>query len=132
MLRDPSVEPHHCLLVFRGEKVIYLAPNQANLAQTDLRSLSGPELGPGDPLRIGGLQFSLAHSSLTVAVPEPHREGFDGRSGRGSEGRRRITALLLRALPGICPGRGGQAGGVGGPCQTQPVSQVQRPSRTRT
>ena len=103
----------------------------------DLRSLTGPELGPGDPLRIGDLQFSLAHSSRTVAVPEVHSQGStagasegDAATGTGEEASQ--TALLLRTLPGIYPGRGGQACGVGGPCQTQPVSQVQRPARNGT
>jgi RNase P subunit RPR2 len=75
VLRHPSVEPHHCLLVFRGEKVLHLPPGQVSLVQTELRSLSGPELGPGDSLRIGELQFSLAHSSRTVAVPELRSHG---------------------------------------------------------
>jgi hypothetical protein len=84
VLRDPSVEPHHCLLVFRGEKVLYLPPSQADLAQTELRNLSGPELGPGDPLRIGELQFSLAHSSRTVALPELHSEGSTAGASQGN------------------------------------------------
>lgn len=75
VLRHPSVEPHHCLLVFRGESVLCLPPNQAISSQTDLRSLTGPEFGPGEPIRIGDLQFSLAHSSRTVAVPEVHSQG---------------------------------------------------------
>lgn len=84
VLRHPSVEPHHCLLVFRGEKVLCLPPSQADLAQTDLRSLTGPELGLGDPLRIGELQFSLAHSSRTVAVPEMHRQGSTPGASQGN------------------------------------------------
>jgi hypothetical protein len=84
VLRHPSVEPHHCLLVFRGEKVLCLPPNQAILAQTDLRSLTGPELGPGDPLRFGELQFSLAHSSRTVAVPEMHSRGSAAGASEGN------------------------------------------------
>ena len=70
VLSHPSVEPHHCLLVFRGEKVLCLPPGEAITAQTDLRRLTGPEFGPGDPLSIGDLNFSLAHSSKTVALPE--------------------------------------------------------------
>ena len=84
VLRDPSVEPHHCLLVFRGEKVLYLPSSQANLAKTDLRSLTGPELGPGDLLKIGELQFSLAHSSRTVAVPELDRQGSTPGASQGN------------------------------------------------
>jgi hypothetical protein len=85
VLRDPSVEPHHCLLVFRGEQVLCLPPSQANLAQTDLRSLTGPELGPGDSLRIGELQFSLEHSSRTVALPETHsKDSIAGASQRNA------------------------------------------------
>jgi hypothetical protein len=84
VLRHPSVEPYHCLLVFRGEKVLYLPPSQANLAQADLRNLTGPELGLGDPLRIGELQFSLAHSSRTVAVPEMHSQGSTAGASQGN------------------------------------------------
>ena len=75
VLRHPSVEPYHCLLVFRGEKVLCLPPSEDIPSETDLPSLTGPELGAGDPIQIGELQFSLAHSSKTVAVPEAHRQG---------------------------------------------------------
>jgi hypothetical protein len=84
VLRHPSVEPHHCLLVFRGEKLLCLPPSQATLALTDLRSLTGTELGPGDPIRIGELQFSLAHSSMTVAVPEMHTQGSTAGASQGN------------------------------------------------
>ena len=83
VLRHPSVEPHHCLLVFRGEKVLCLPPSQAILSQTDLWSLTGPELGAGDPIRIGDLQFSLAHSSKTVAVPAVHSQGSNAEASEG-------------------------------------------------
>jgi len=83
VLRHPSVEPYHCLLVFRGEKVLCLPPSQAIPSQTDLGSLTGPELGAGDPMRIGDLQFSLAHSSKTVAVPEVHSQGSTARAWEG-------------------------------------------------
>jgi hypothetical protein len=76
VLRHPSVAPHHCLLVFLGEKVLCLPPSQPIPA--DPWSLTGPELGPGDPLLIGDLQFSLVHSSNTVAVPEVHAPGSMG------------------------------------------------------
>jgi hypothetical protein len=87
VLRHPSVEPHHCLLIFRGEKVLYLSPGDAVSSQTDLGSLAGPEFGVGDQLTIGELQFSLAHSARTVAIPEVHRlePGADGAAGT-SEG----------------------------------------------
>jgi hypothetical protein len=78
VLRHPSVEPHHCLLVFRGEKVLCLPPGQAIPPQTELWSLTGPEFGPGDPITIGDLQFSLAHSSKTVALPEVHSQDSTG------------------------------------------------------
>jgi hypothetical protein len=96
VLRHPSIEPYHCLLVFRGEKVLCLPPSQAIPSQTDLWSLTGPELGPGDPIRIGDLQFSVAHSSMTVAVPELHGQGStagtadgDATTGTGEEASRR-------------------------------------------
>ena len=84
VLRHPSIEPHHCLLVFRDEKVLYLAPVQALSAETDLRNLAGPEFGAGDRLRIGELQFSLAHSARTVAIPEVHSQ--DARAGAAEGG----------------------------------------------
>ena len=83
VLRHPSVEPHHCLLVFRGDRVLCLPPSEAIDSETDLGSLTGPELGPGDPMRIGDLQFSLAHSSKTVAVPEIQSQGLTARVWEG-------------------------------------------------
>jgi hypothetical protein len=74
VLRHRSVESHHCVLVFRGEKVLCLSPSQAIASQSDLASLTGRELGPGDSLRIGELQFSLAHSPKTVALPGVHSQ----------------------------------------------------------
>ena len=99
VLRHPSVEPHHCLLVFRGEKVLCLPPSHASPAQTDLPSLTGPELGPGDPLRIGDLQFSLAHSSRTVAVPELHSLGSTAGASEGeAANQRRYYCAHCRAF----------------------------------
>ena len=83
VLRHPSVEPYHCLLVFRGEKVLCLPPSEDIPSPAELGSLPGPELGPGDPMRIGDLQFSLAHSSKTVAVPEVHSQGSTAKAGEG-------------------------------------------------
>jgi hypothetical protein len=70
VLRHPSVAPYHCVLVFRGENVLWLPPDQAMDADTDLWGLAGPELGPDDTLMIGELRFTLAHSSKTVALPD--------------------------------------------------------------
>jgi hypothetical protein len=72
VLRHPSIAPRHCVLVFRGERVLCLAPDQEVSAETDLWSLAGPELGAGDPIVIGDLQFTLAHSPKTVELPEVH------------------------------------------------------------
>ena len=79
VLRHPSVEPHHCLLVFRGERVLYLPPDDAISSETDLRSLTGPEYGARDSIKIGELLFKLAHSARTVAIPEPG--GPEGSAG---------------------------------------------------
>ena len=68
VLRHPSVQPHHCLLLFRDEKVLRLPPGQQLPSAADLPDLTGPEFGPGDLLQFGDLQFSLAHSSRTVAI----------------------------------------------------------------
>jgi hypothetical protein len=86
VLRHPSVEPRHCLLVFRGEKVLCLPPHQAVSSQTDLGRLTGPEFGSGDSLTIGELQFRLAHSSGTVAVPEVQSRGAGDSGGEAATG----------------------------------------------
>ena len=106
VLRHPSVEPYHCLLVFRDEKVLYLPPSEALPSPSDLRSLTGPELGAGDPIQIGELQFSLAHSSKTVSVPEVHGHGSttgaaegDAATGTGEEAsRKRYYCARCRAF----------------------------------
>jgi hypothetical protein len=74
VLRHPSVERYHCLLVFRREKVLCLPPVEVFPSETDLPSLAGPEFGVGDQIKIGELQFSLAHSARTVAIPEILRQ----------------------------------------------------------
>jgi hypothetical protein len=78
VLRHPSVKPYHCQLVFRGEKVLRLPPAEDFSVETDLPSLTGPEFGVGDQLKIGELQFSVAHSARTVAIPEIHRPQPEG------------------------------------------------------
>jgi hypothetical protein len=105
VLRHHSVEPYHCLLVFRGEKVLCLPPDEAVGPQTDLWRLTGPELGPGDSLAIGDLRFSLAHSSMTVALPEPHREDSttgasanDAETGSGEESQPPYYCAQCRAF----------------------------------
>ena len=94
VLRHPSVEPYHYLLVFRDEKLLCLPPSEDLPSQADLENLSGPEYGPGDPIGIGDLEFSLAHSSKTVAVPEVRRHSSTGEAsedpaagGTGAEAR---------------------------------------------
>jgi hypothetical protein len=74
ILDHPSIEPHHCLLVFCNEKVRCMPPNQTIHSQTDLQNYSGAEFGIGDTLRIGELEFKLAHSSRTVDVPMIHKD----------------------------------------------------------
>ena len=70
ILRHPSVEPYHCLLVFRGERVLWLPPSEPLPSLEDLPGMTGPEYRPGDIVSIGELTFSLAHSAKTVALPE--------------------------------------------------------------
>lgn len=70
VLRHPSILPHHCRLVFRGEKLFYLPPHQTIPTPNELQNLTGAEFGPADSLQIGELQFSLASSTRTVALPE--------------------------------------------------------------
>jgi RNase P subunit RPR2 len=70
VLRHPSILPHHCLLVFRGERLFCLPPRQPIPTPNELPNLTGPELGPADSLQIGELQFTLASSARTVALPD--------------------------------------------------------------
>jgi len=74
VLRHPSVEPYHCLLVFRGEKVLCLPSSGAVPSPAELRTMAGPEFGTGEQLTIGELRFTFAHSSRTVAIPEVQEE----------------------------------------------------------
>jgi hypothetical protein len=70
VLRHPSVQPHHCLLVFRDEKVLCLPPGSVISSQVDWWELTGPEFSAGDYIQIGELQLSLSHSARSVAIPE--------------------------------------------------------------
>jgi len=72
VLRHPSIEPYHCLLVFRGEKVLCLPPSKTEPSPAELRNRVGPEFGIGEQLTIGELRFTFAHSSRTVAIPGVH------------------------------------------------------------
>jgi hypothetical protein len=108
VLRHPSVEPHHCLLAFRDEKVVCLPPDAALSPEVDLRALAGPEFGVGEQIIIGELQFSLVHSARTVAIP-----AVDGRdsgaqavadeaatgAGRGGDQRHYFCAHCQRSFP---------------------------------
>jgi hypothetical protein len=79
VLRHPSVEPYHCLLVFRGEKLLCFPPESEITAETDLGRLPGPEYGAGTQIEIGDLLFTLAHSARSVAIPEVrHQDATDG------------------------------------------------------
>jgi len=84
VLRHPSVEPHHCVLVFRGEKVICLPPDAAVWEAGDRCKLDGTELGMGDEIQIGDLRLSLAHSARSVAIPEARTQAVS--SGAGESG----------------------------------------------
>jgi hypothetical protein len=70
VLRHPSVQPHHCQLGFRGEKVVFVPLNQNITSEVELWRLPGPEFGAGNRIRIGEVEFTLAHSSKSVAIPE--------------------------------------------------------------
>ncbi len=96
VLRHPSIAPHHCLLVFRGEKVLCLPPDQAVFSEADLENLTGPEFDVGSQIRIGELRFALTHSAQTVAIPEAHPS--DG------------TAMLLESDPATDTGAAASQG----------------------
>ena len=101
VLRHPSVEPHHCLLVFQGEKVLCLPPDDAVFSDTDLGALAGPEYGEGDQIQLGEIKFSLAHSARTVAIPEVHRQepGADAAArASGGTGQRRFYCARCRVF----------------------------------
>src|SRR5580765_3414598 len=74
VLRHSSVEPHHCFLLFRGEKVLCLPPSEALPSPEEVPHLTGQEFGSGDSLWIGELQFTLDHSSRSVAVHTAREE----------------------------------------------------------
>jgi transposase-like protein len=48
-----------------------------------LENLAGLEYGVGDQIRIGELQFSLAHSARTVAIPEVRSLAAGAEAGQG-------------------------------------------------
>ena len=106
VLRHPSVEPHHCLLVFRGEKMLCFPPDSDITAETDLGSLPGPEYGAGIQLEIGDLFFTLAHSTRSVAIPAVQRkdasdggaEGDLGTGGSEGTGQRRHYCARCRVF----------------------------------
>jgi hypothetical protein len=86
VLRHPSVQPHHCLLVFRGEQVLCLPPETVINWETDWWELDGPEFRVGERIQIGELQLSLAHSTRNVAIPDvrEHADGARAAEGQGA------------------------------------------------
>ncbi len=100
VLRHPSVDPHHCLLVFRGEKLLCLPCDDAVFAEADLEALTGPEYGDGEQIQIGEIRFNLAHSTQTVAIPEVHRpEARPGAAtAREGPGQRRFYCVRCRVF----------------------------------
>jgi hypothetical protein len=97
VLRHPSVEEHHCLLVFREDALVCLPPDQVISSDTDLLSLTGPELAYGDQLQIGELQFSLEHSSKTVAIPQARQADAEADTSESEDGY--FCAHCRRAIP---------------------------------
>jgi hypothetical protein len=87
VLRHPSVEPYHCLLVFRSERVACLPPSEAVPSEADVRKAARAEFGVGEQLTIGELRFTLAHSSRTVAIPEVHPQEAMGEASPPPQGR---------------------------------------------
>ena len=101
VLQHPSILPRHCLLVFRDEKVLCLPPGLPMPDAIELQSLTGTELGPTDLLQLGDLQFSLAHSPRTVALPEHVQGSLTGDAAAGVDeqpGQRRYYCALCRAF----------------------------------
>jgi hypothetical protein len=70
VLPHKTIAPYHCLLVFHGEKLLVLPPSRELPSAADLQTLRDGELGLGDSFTIGEVEFTLAHSSKTVALPE--------------------------------------------------------------
>ena len=100
VVRHPSVESYHCLLVFRNEKVICLPPDHALPSESELADLAGQEFSAGDHIQIGELQFSLEHSARTVAIPLLHaQEPGNGTAGAiGGKGQRRFFCPRCRVF----------------------------------
>ena len=103
VLRHHSVQPHHCLLLFRGEKLLCLPPDQPVGAEIDLRKIAGREYSAGDVLKIGDIEFNLAHSPNTVVLPvvenEPSRpEHFSADSGDVGAGPNRYWCSRCRVF----------------------------------
>ena len=71
--------------------------------ETDLSSLAGPEFGVGDQIKIGELQFSLAHSARTVAIPEVQRPepggAAEAEAAKGASQRRFFCAHCRVFIP---------------------------------
>jgi hypothetical protein len=86
VLRHESVELHHCFLLFRGEKLICLPRSKVPPAPADLPHVSGRELGSGDSLWIGELQFTLGHStsSVTLHAVSATEESCEFAPGKGA------------------------------------------------
>ena len=87
VLRHPSVEPYHCLLVFRGEKVLCFPPD-ARILRGDRSGESGldPSMERGSD-QDWRTRLTLAHSTRTVAIPEVQRQERAPETGIGDLGR---------------------------------------------
>ena len=136
VLAHPSVEAYHCQLVFREEKLLCIPASQPIPPGTDLRTLRGPEYSAGDQLRIGELQFNLAHSASSVAVPatppqELERENVKTNPPDNVDQTADSGRLLLSTVPRLLSQDGSQAGWLGRKRETLPVPQVQPRSRHR-
>jgi hypothetical protein len=70
VLPHPSVQPYHCIIVFREDSLVVLPPESTPNPGLDPQQWDGPVYGAGDTLRVGELALAIELSRNTVAIPK--------------------------------------------------------------
>ena len=96
VVSHPSVDPFHCVLLFRNEKVVWLPPQACELSEAGLGRATGPEYGAGDRFLVGELEFLLDHSSRSVAL---HRHQAAQENSQHPENCRHFCPNCRRFIP---------------------------------
>ena len=84
VLRHSSVQSHHCVLVFNDEKLLCLPPEWQVSAAAELGTLPGPRFGLGERFTVGELEFTLAYSARSIAIPQGQSENWNAGVPEGS------------------------------------------------